>query len=324
MLSVQVSQFVSLQAYALNWAIATLVRPVSWVASLGSARAMHNIRRAFAITGPWLSRVPDGFVITPLSTVTASGDPLKGEWVMAPGTGNSARVVLYFHGGGYFFGNPQHHRPITTRLSETLGCRVFSLDYRMAPEHTFTQWTQDALTAYQYVLDKGFAPADIFISGDSAGGHLTLVTLQLIKKMGLPLPAAGIVLSPWTDLSDTSESMHDKEWRDPMIPAAAVVAVAHYISVGYDPRDHRVSPIYGDFSGLPPLFVAIGSTEVLREDCRRFVRRAREAGVPVHYEEWHRMVHVFPLFSDVLPEGRRLFRHVGRFVAQLPSLRAAG
>ncbi|MDP1540810.1 MAG: alpha/beta hydrolase [Moraxellaceae bacterium] len=313
--AIQPRRRVSHQAYVLNWAVAALIRPVSWVASIGSPTAMHNIRRVFSLTKPLLSSLPKSTVITPFKAPN-----LKGEWVMAANARDSRKVILYFHGGGYFFGNPQQHRQITSRLSQITGRRVLSLDYRLAPEFSFNHWTTDALTAYRYLLGKGYNGHDILISGDSAGGHLSLVLLQMLKERHMPLPQAAILLSPWTDLSHTSESMHDKEWRDPMIPAAAVQAVANYLTVGQDPMDYRVSPIHGDFVGLPPLFVAIGSTEVLREDCRRMIKKARQSGVKVHYEEWHRMVHVFPLFSAVLPEGRLLFEHIGRFVSTLDSL----
>lgn len=306
---------VSLQAYALNWAVAALIRPVSWVASIGSPRAMYRIRKVFASTHAVLTRIPRQVVVTPLQS-----PGVRGEWVMAPAARNSEQVILYFHGGGYFFGNPAQHRQITWRLSQVTGRRVLSIDYRLAPEHSFEHWTEDALNAYRYLLSKGYDGSQIMVSGDSAGGHLSLVLLQMLRERHWPLPAAGILLSPWTDLSETSESMHDKEWRDPMIPAVAVEAVANYLTAGRDLHDYRVSPLHGDFHGLPPLFVAIGSTEVLREDCRRMVKKARLSGVKVHYEEWHRMVHVFPLFSAVLPEGRLLFRHISRFVATLDTL----
>ncbi|MFD1934495.1 MULTISPECIES: alpha/beta hydrolase [Nonomuraea] len=237
----------------------------------------------------------------------------SGEWVRAGQGLDERKVLLYFHGGGYFSCSPATHRPITWRLSVVARRPVFALDYRQGPVHSLAESLQDALDAYGELLERGHDPADILFAGDSAGGHLTLATLLALRDRGLPLPAAAICLSPWTDLSDTPRRAN--RWEDPMLPAGRVEWLARRWTSGLDPRDPLVSPVFGDYTGLPPLMIVTGSTEVLRDEGRRVALRAREAGVPVTYEEWPRMPHVFAILADVLPEARLVYRHMARFLS---------
>ncbi|MEV4068083.1 alpha/beta hydrolase [Nonomuraea dietziae] len=237
----------------------------------------------------------------------------SGEWVRAGHGLDERKVLLYFHGGGYFSGSPATHRPITWRLSVVARRPVFALDYRQGPIHSLAESLQDALDAYGELIERGHEPGDILFAGDSAGGHLTLATLLALRDRNLPLPAAAICLSPWADLSDTPRRAN--RWMDPMLPAGRVEWLAKRWTSGLDPRDPLVSPVYGDYTGLPPLMIVTGSTEVLRDEDRRVALRAREAGVPVTYEEWPRMPHVFAILADLLPEARLVYRHMARFLA---------
>ncbi|MEV2270770.1 alpha/beta hydrolase [Nonomuraea africana] len=237
----------------------------------------------------------------------------SGEWVRAGHGLDERKVLLYFHGGGYFSGSPATHRPITWRLSVVARRPVFALDYRQGPIHSLAESLNDALDAYGELIERGHEPGDILFAGDSAGGHLTLATLLALRDRGLPLPAAAICLSPWADLSDNPRRAN--RWMDPMLPASRVEWLAKRWTSGFDPRDPLVSPVYGDYTGLPPLMIVTGSTEVLRDEDRRVALRAREAGVPVTYEEWPRMPHVFAILADVLPEARLVYRHMARFLA---------
>lgn len=247
-----------------------------------------------------------------------------GEWVRAGQGLDERKVLLYFHGGGYFSCSPVTHRPITWRLSVVARRPVLALDYRQGPVHTLAESLADALEAYASLLARGFDPADILFAGDSAGGHLTLATLLAARDRGLPLPAAAICLSPWTDLTDAPRRAN--RWQDPMLPAGRIRWLARRWTSGLDTRDPLVSPVLGDYTGLPPLMIVTGSTEVLRDEGYRVAVRARSAGVPVRYEEWRRMPHVFPILADVLPEARLVFRHLAAFLADaqpLPGTRAA-
>jgi acetyl esterase/lipase len=298
---------ISWQAYALNWVMSLSVRPLLEVSGV-SPRTMWLARRAYEVGGAIATRLPHHVRATP-----AEFDGFDGEWVRTGDKLDESKVMLYLHGGGYFFSSAQQHRPITWRLSRAAGRPVLAINYRMAPDHAFEHWREDAISAYQHLLERGYQPEDILIGGDSAGGHLTLVTLQTLRDRGIPLPRAALCISPWTDLANTSGSHGSNRWRDPMFPSPVVRRLASHYATGRDPYDPLVSPLYGDFTGLPPLMIMAGSTEILRDDARRAAARAREAGVSVVYEEWHRMPHVFPIFAFFIPEGRKAYRHMARF-----------
>ncbi len=304
----QADQPLSWQAYALNWAMSLTIRPLLEV-SVVSPRTLWLARQAYALGGLYAARLPD-FVHQESVQLGA----FSGEWLRAGARLSDRKALLYLHGGGYFFSSAEHHRPITWRLSRATRRPVLAINYRMAPEHDFEHWREDAVTAYEHLLRRGYKPEDILIAGDSAGGHLTLVTLQTLRDRGLPLPRAALCISPWTDLANTAESHERNRWRDPMFPAPVVRRLASLYAQNRNPFDPLVSPLYGNFEGLPPLFIMAGSTEVLRDDARRAAGRALAAGVSVVYEEWHRMPHVFPMFAFFLPEGRRAYRHMSKFV----------
>ncbi|SEH03227.1 Acetyl esterase/lipase [Nonomuraea solani] len=254
-----------------------------------------------------------------VSIVPAAFSSCGGEWVRGGQGLDERKVVLYFHGGGYFSCSPRTHRAITWRLSMVARRPVLALDYRQGPVHRLADSLADALDAYDCLLGRGYAPGDVIVAGDSAGGHLALATLLALRDRGRPLPGAAICLSPWADLTDCPRRAN--RWQDPMLPASRVRWLARRWTSGLDPRDPLVSPVLGDFTGLPPLMIVTGSTEVLRDEARRVAERARLAGVPVRYEEWRRMPHVFPILADVLPEARMAFRHMSRF---LGAVAAAG
>ncbi|GAA3804175.1 alpha/beta hydrolase [Sphaerisporangium flaviroseum] len=247
-----------------------------------------------------------------VSIVKEDAHPFGSEWVRAGSDIDESKVLLYFHGGAYFFCSPATHRPITWRLSAAARRPVLAVDYRQGPVHSLSESLADALAAYRGLLDRGYASSDILLAGDSAGGHLTLATLLSLRDHGLPLPSAAVCLSPWADLSDGRRTVN--RWLDPMLPAGRVDWLARRWTAGLDCRDPLVSPVYGDYTGLPPMMVVTGSTEVLRDEGRRVALRARDAGVKVTYEEWHRMPHVFAILADVVPEARLVFGHIQRFL----------
>ncbi|WP_240777641.1 alpha/beta hydrolase [Nonomuraea basaltis] len=247
-----------------------------------------------------------------VSIVPAEFSDCGGEWVRGGQGLDERKAVLYFHGGGYFACSPRTHRSITWRLSVVARRPVLALDYRQGPVYKLADSLADALDAYDCLLRRGHAPKDIIVAGDSAGGHLTLAALLALRDRGLPLPGAAICLSPWADLTDVPRRAN--RWQDPLLPASRVRWLARRWTSGLDPRDPLVSPVHGDFTGLPPLMIVTGSTEVLRDEARRVAERARHDGVPVRYEEWRRMPHVFPILADMLPEARLAFRHMSQFL----------
>lgn len=303
--------------------------PLSWQARALTRVMRHTLKPASSILlrhplaieaasrlGSLASLRPPSHV----SIVPQRFSDCEGEWIRAGQGLDESKVLLYFHGGGYFSCSPATHRPITWRLSVAARRPVLALDYRQGPVHALAESLADALDAYDCLLSRGFDPADVLFAGDSAGGHLTLATLLALRDRGLPLPSAAICLSPWTDLTDIPRRAN--RWQDPMLSAGRIRWLARQWTSGLDPRDPLVSPVLGDYTGLPPLMIITGSTEVLREEGHRVAVRARAAGVPVTYEEWRRMPHVFPILADVVPEARLAFRHMAAFLAEAQGMEA--
>ena len=242
--------------------------------------------------------------------ISANGVPA--EWVALPGAA-ADRAVLYLHGGGYVIGSIDTHREFASRISRASGARVLVLDYRLAPEHPFPAAIDDAVAGYRFLLDHGVSPKKIVIAGDSAGGGLTVAALVAIRDAKLPLPAGAVPISPWCDLEGLGDSATTKAAEDPMVTKDGLLAMAgHYLN-GADPRTPLAAPLYADLSGLPPLFIQVGTAEILLDDSTRLAERARKAGVEVRLEPWDGMIHVFQIFAHV-PEAGQATEKIGAFV----------
>ena len=234
-------------------------------------------------------------------------------------------VILYCHGGGYLVGSPRAYRGLAGRLASVTGCDVAVIDYRLAPEHVYPAAPDDAIAAYRALLLRAIDASSIVIAGDSAGGNLALVTLLRARDRGLPLPSAAVLLSPWTDLTGSGASMRANAQLDPMLPAQRIDEAARLYAPEAELDDPDVSPLFADFAGLPPLSIHVGTTEILLDDSQRLAERARGHGVEIELKTWHRMPHVFPMFADFLPEGRRALNEIRAFLdARLPDQFAAG
>ena len=260
---------------------------------------------AFAAASP-----PAG---TAVDLVDAGGVPA--EWVVAPGV-SPGRVLLYFHGGAYQIGSPANLRHLVALLSGAAGARALSVDYRLAPEHPFPAAIEDALAAYRWLLASGIDPALIAVAGDSAGGGLALGALVALRDAGDPMPAGAVMLSPWTDLALTGDSLRTRAAVEVMVkPEGLPEDVALYLA-GADPRHPYASPLYADLRGLPPLLIHVGDAEVILDDSTRLAARASEAGVEVSLEIWDDMPHVFPAFAGLLPEADQAIERVGNWLDQ--------
>jgi monoterpene epsilon-lactone hydrolase len=244
---------------------------------------------------------------------TAGGVPA--EWVMAPGAA-ADRAVLYLHGGGYVIGSITTHRDLAARLSRAAAARVLVLGYRLAPEHPYPAALEDAVAAYRQLLDEGLAPERTVIAGDSAGGGLAVATLVALRDAGAPLPAAGVCISPWTDLALTGESLVSRAAADPIVNRPLLeMMVAAYLGTA-DPRTPGASPLYADLTGLPPLLIQVGTAEAIYDDAARLAERARAAGVDVTFEPWEEMIHVWHGFAAMLPEGQQAIARIGAYVQE--------
>lgn len=243
--------------------------------------------------------------------VDASGVPT--EWVSIKG-GKQQPVILYFHGGGYCIGSAETHRDLVSRLCRIAGGRALSVDYRLAPENTHPAAVQDGVAAYRWMRKQGVPARSIVVAGDSAGGGLTLATLLALRDGGDDLPAAGICISPVTDLAKEGESMRTRVDLDPTVNPKSSTRYAQWYIGGADPKTPLGSPLYADLEGLPPLLILVGTSEVLFDDSTRFAKKAKEAGVNCELEVWEEMVHIWPFFAAELPEGRQAIHRMGSFI----------
>jgi acetyl esterase/lipase len=221
---------------------------------------------------------------------------------------------LYLHGGAYQMGSPATLRHMIALLSAAAEARVLSVDYRLAPEHPFPAAVDDALTAYRQLLSDGTNPGDVAIAGDSAGGGLALATLVALRDAGDPLPAAAVVMSPWTDLALTGESLRTRADVDVMVKPAGMPETAATYLAGADPRHPYASPLYADLHGLPPILIHVGDAEVIRDDSTRFAAEAEAAGVDVTLEVWDEMPHVWHAFVGLLPESDQAIERIGQWL----------
>ena len=242
----------------------------------------------------------------------AGPDGVPGEWFTPPGVSGDI-TVYWLHGGGYYMGSVNTHARMVSLIAAAADARAFAVDYRLAPENPFPAGLDDAVSGYRWLLEQGADPARLVIGGDSAGGGLALATLQRLREAGDPLPAATVLLSPWTDLESTGESIKTRRAADPMIdPSGALETARGYLPDG-DLRDPLVSPLHADFTGLPPMLIQVGDAEVLLDDSTRVYRRAEEAGVDVTLEVNDEMIHVFQFFAPLLPEAVAAIERLGEF-----------
>lgn len=242
------------------------------------------------------------------------GGPARGEWLLPAVAGDA--VVLYLHGGGYVIGSPRSHRHLVADIALAAGTRAFSLDYRLAPEHPFPAALDDAVAAYRWLIESQQAkPGRIVLAGDSAGGGLVLTTLVALRNAGLPMPAAGVCISPWTDLSCSLPACDpQRPAYDPLIDHAVLRAMARAYVGRRSLRNPRASPLFADLRGLPPLLLQVADGEALVDDARQLAIAASNAGVHTTLEVWPRMVHVWHWYARMLDEGQQAIERVAQFM----------
>jgi epsilon-lactone hydrolase len=253
---------------------------------------------------------------TPRDTITdlVLIDELFAEWVRAPGS-DPDKAVLYLHGGGYTCGSIKSHRGFAARLSKASGASVLIIEYRKAPEHPFPAALEDSLTAYRWLLAQGFNPANLAISGDSAGGGLALATLVGLRDAGEQLPAAGALLSPWTDLAASGASYTSRAEYDPMLSVSGILAQVKLYLGEQDPRQMVLaSPLYAELHGLPPLLIHVGQDEILRDDSTQVAEKIKALGGEVTLKVWEGMWHVFQMQSAIVPEAQQAVNEIGDFL----------
>lgn len=248
--------------------------------------------------------------------ITFEAGKLAGLPVLASTTpgARTDQTLLYIHGGAFVIGNPTDYRSLSGELGRAAGVSTVSLDYRLAPEHPFPAAVDDCVAAYRALLEGGIKPADIVLAGDSAGGGLVIATLVAARDAGLPMPAGALTISPWVDLACTGNSMQSKIAADPSITREGLLANAELYLQGKPLTTPLASPLYADLRGLPPVFVQVGTAEVLLDDAIRLVGALGAADVPVHLSVWPNMPHVWHIFGFMLSEGRDALTEAGVFL----------
>jgi acetyl esterase/lipase len=244
--------------------------------------------------------------------------PVPVEWVITDGA-DPKRRILYMHGGSWISGSPAGYRAFLSRVSMAAGAVVLAVDYRLAPEHKFPAALEDCLQAYRWMRQygpNGKQPVDsAFLMGDSAGGNLSLATLLKTKDLKLPLPAAVVAISPATDFSGASPSLVSRASVDPIInPQVLPALIPVYLGRDTDPTHPYASPLFGDYTGMPPLLLQVGDAEVLLDDSTRLAKHAAEQGCDVELDVWMGMPHVFQGFAPYLPEATKAITKIGEFI----------
>jgi acetyl esterase/lipase len=234
------------------------------------------------------------------------------QW-LAPKGYRQERVLLYIHGGAFVAYTPDVYAAMVASWCQPLKTRALMLDYRLAPEHPYPTALEECLAAYQWLLDQGIKAKDIVIAGDSAGGNLVMATLQHLKAASQPLPSCAVLLSPFLDFTLSGASALGNAPHDPIFNLAFAVGIRAFYAPAETYSQPSVSPLFGDFSGLPPLLLQVGSTEMLLDDSVRAAAKADAAGVPVQLEIWKRLPHVFQMIA-ALPQARAAAQHIQRFV----------
>ncbi len=257
--------------------------------------------------------LPPGVVPKPMAI--PARPPVPATLFTPAGNHDGHRLILYIHGGAFVVGSSRTHAALTARLALAAGCPVLSLDQRLAPENPFPAALDDCVAAIRWAMEHLAEPRHLALAGDSSGGNLAAATLLRLKAEGGPLPGAAALISPYLDLTHSGASIRKRAHRDPFIDTAKMdYTAALYLGGNAATTDPLASPLFGDLSGLPPLFVQVGEDEVLYDDAARMVARARAAGVDAALDAWADMIHVFPWFAGMIDEGAEAIRRMGAWL----------
>jgi acetyl esterase/lipase len=295
----------SCQARVLSLAVSTLVRRREW----GSERTLA--RRARLLFG---APRPYGWIITRgLRCERVRAGSIRGEWLIPknPRPG----VVFYVHGGGFVSCSAGTHRPITAALARVTRHRVFSVEYRLAPEHRFPAAQDDVLAAYEWLLATGVQSSEVALAGDSAGGNLVLALAVRLRDERRPAPACVVAFSPWTDLGGTGASVRANDGRCAMFRPKNMADFAAAVLGPVAADTPAASPLYSDLNGLPPVLLHVGSTELLLDDAQRVHERIRLGGGTSRMEVYEDVAHGWQMLAPLVPEATTSVRDAAAFIA---------
>lgn len=242
--------------------------------------------------------------------------PMPAAWTRPERGHDRKHAILYCHGGGYTSGNLGYAKILSSKLAYVTGYEVLSFEYRLAPEHPYPAALEDAVHAWDYLMHQGYGARDVIVAGDSAGGNLALCLTLTLKEQRRMLPKALILMSPWTDLTSSGKSYVENVEIDPMITNDYIRAVrAAYAGEEADFSNPMLSPLFGDLSGFPPVFIQAGSNEILLSDSVRLRDRLVMAGVPCRLEVWNDLWHVFQMFP--MKKANEAMESIGRFLLEM-------
>lgn len=223
---------------------------------------------------------------------------MDAAWMRLSREHRRRRVILYCHGGGYTSGGLGFSKVLASKLTRATGMDTLAFDYRLAPEHPYPAAVEDALTAWGHLESLGIAPGDIVLAGDSAGGNLALVLCLKLREAGRGLPGALLLMSPWTDMTASGESLRGRAGIDPVLTPEYMYAVREAYAGGLDPSDCLLSPLFADFAGFPPALIQVGTHEILYSDAERLAERMPAAGADCRLEVWENMWHDFQMYPS--------------------------
>lgn len=280
------------------------------IKNLKNAPPAASIQEARAIIEFGASRavLPAGTTVEPVVAGT-----VPSEWVRAANVA-SDKVIMHLHGGGYTKCSCNTSRLTAAQISAASGCSVLVVGYRLAPEDPFPAALEDAVAAYRWLLRQGFGPENVVLLGDSAGGGLGVSAMVTLLAEGEQLPRAAVLLSPWTDLTGSGDSMTSRAEVDPWMTGHECRISAELYAAGADLKNPLISPLFADLGGLPPMLIHVGTDEILRDDSLRLAEKAKADGVDVTLDVWEGMWHVWHYFAPQLPEGVEAIKQVGEFV----------
>ncbi|OIK10527.1 hypothetical protein BIV60_20745 [Bacillus sp. MUM 116] len=270
--------------------------------------SLEEKRRTMDRTSLMWTRVPKNCNVEKVDI-----EGIKAEWLTNKHV-TGERVLLYFHGGAYTYGSADSHRALAGKIGKVTGVKVLLPEYRLVPENPYPAAIEDAVKVYKWLLKKGFDSKNIIVAGDSAGGGLSIALALVLREEGVGCPASIICLSPWVDLTSSGESYTKKVKEDPLFTPHGIKKAAQ-IYAGDEPLTSPfISPVFADLTGLPPLFIQVGSEELLLSDAKMLAEQARRYNVPVNFKVWQGMWHVWQLTGDLLPEAKKAIKEIGDFV----------
>jgi acetyl esterase/lipase len=237
---------------------------------------------------------------------------MNAEWMIPQGAPID-KVILYVHGGGYVSGSCSDHRGLISKFAQFAGIKCLLFEYRLAPEYPFPAALEDSVTAYTWLLSNGFQSQNILIAGESAGGGLGLATLLALKEQGIKLPAACVAISPWTDLTCSSDSYKTKNKVSPAPLYSWTVFSKYYVGEN-EANNPLISPLFADLKGLPPIFINSAVDDELFEDGQKFYLKAKESGVDITFRSGVNMVHCYPLLAPMFKEATQAMDEIVGFI----------